>query len=116
MNPAPIREPAGERWSQSWANWFQQVTNCLRWKQTFNVTAIIDFPSIITQQQASDTVTVTGARSGDAVIVTPTNDVTGLIFTGVVTAVDTVTVYAKNFSGIAVDATSQTFRIIVIQN
>jgi len=116
LNPAPIREPAGERWSQSWSNWFQQATNCLRWKQSFNVTAIIDFPSIVAQQQALSAVTVTGARSGDAVMVTPAADVTGLIFTGVVTAADTVTVYAKNFSGIAVDAASQTFRIIVLQN
>ena len=115
-NAPPIRESAGNGWSPSWSNWLMQVFRCLPWKQSFNVTATLDFPSIITQQQAGETVTVKGARAGDAVIVTPTTDVTGLIFTGAVTAADTVTVYAKNFSGGAVDADPQTFRIIVIQD
>jgi hypothetical protein len=114
MNNAPPISEGGL--SGTWINWFQQVFSCLPWKKAFNVKATLDFPSIIAQQQSGLTVTVNGARSGDAVIVTPTTDVTGLIFTGAVTAINTVTVYAKNFSGIAVDATSQTFRIIVIQN
>lgn len=114
MNNAPPISEGG--FSGAFANWLNQVWLCLPWKKGFNVTATLDFPSISAQSQQALTATVTGARSGDSVTVTPTADVSGLIFTGVVTAKDAVTVYAKNFSSGAVNPTSQSFRIIVIQN
>ena len=99
-----------------WSNWFTQVFLCLNWKKSFNITATLDFGLIAAQSQAGLTVTVTGARSGDSVSVTPLADVSGIVFTGVVTAVDTVTVYAKNFSAAGVNPASQLYRILVIQN
>jgi hypothetical protein len=87
----------------------------LVWKAGFNVTATLNFASIAALGQGTQTVTVTGARAGDAVQVT-TPDVAGVIFSGSVTADNTVTVYAKNFSAGAVDPPSQVFRIIVLQN
>ena len=113
----PVSEADKASCTAPWSNWFQQVFLCLAGlKKTFNVTATIDFGNTASGGQSSSTVTVTGARSGDIVIVTPTADVTGMVFTGVVTAIDTVTVYAKNFSTGAVDPGSQVYRILVVQN
>ena len=116
-NRPPLVEPLNTPViSNGWANWFNQVFLCLPWKQGLNITATLDFGATAAQTQSALTVTVTGARQGDAVQVTPTADVSGIVFTGVVTAVNTVTVYAKNFSAGSVNPASQIFRIIVLQN
>jgi hypothetical protein len=115
-NQPPMNESAGGGWTPSWANWFQQVFNALPWKKGFNFRSIIDFPSIAPQSQASTTVSIKGARAGDAVQITPLADTAGIVYSGVVTSADTVTVYAKNYTAAAVDPASTTFRIIVIQN
>lgn len=99
-----------------WSNWFTQVFLGLTWKKGFNQTATLDFGSVAAQTQTGLTVTVTGVRAGDSVHVTPTADISGIIFAGVVTAADTVTVYAKNFSAGAVNPASQTYRVLVLQN
>jgi len=98
-----------------WANWFGQVFAGLPWKKGWNVTATINFGFIVSLDTASSSVSLTGARTGDAVQITTPN-VAGIIFSGCVTADDTVTVYAKNFSSGAVNPPSQVFRIIVLQN
>jgi hypothetical protein len=104
--------------SAGWSNWLTQVFLGLRaWNQAFTTAATIDFGGIPAQNElASAGITVTGARVGDAVQVYPTANVSGVIFTGSVTANNTVLVYAKNFSAGAVNPVSQVFRIIVLQN
>jgi hypothetical protein len=114
MNNAPPISEGGL--SIGWANWFNQVFACLPWKKGFTVSADLDFPSVAAQSQQALTAVVKGARPGDAAMVAPSADVTGVIFAAVVTAADTVTVYAKNFTTGAVNPASQSFRIIVIQN
>lgn len=116
-NRPPLSESLGTPViSSGWSNWFTQVFLGLPWKKGFNVTATLNFGSVASQAQAGLTVTITGVRSGDAVQVTPLADVSGIVFTGVVTAADTVTVYAKNYSAGAVDPASQLYRIAVLQN
>lgn len=115
-NNAPIQEPAGVRWSPSWASWFQQVFDALGWGRSFNYSAPIDFPSIPAQSQSAFVVSVPKVRAGSAVIVTPAIDTPGVYYSGVVTADNQVTVYAKNFSSAAVNPITQSFRIIVLQN
>jgi hypothetical protein len=115
-NNAPIREPAGSIWSPAWAAWFQQIFDCLPWKRSYNYTFPLDFPSAPAQSQSSLQVTAIGARAGSAVLVTPSIDVPGVYFSGVVTANDIVTLYAKNFTGSAIDPSAQPFRIIILQN
>lgn len=112
-NRPPLQEDAG---STGWANWFTQVFQCLPWKKGINVTAAIDFPSIAAQSEQSSAVTVTGARAGDAIQVTPAANTSGVLYAGVVTADNTVMVYAKNFTAGAINPASTTFRIIVLQN
>jgi len=116
-NRPPLSESlAGVVPSAGWSNWFTQVFLGLPWTQGLNITEALDFGATGAQSQSALTVTVTGARSGDAVQVNPTTDVSGIVFTGVVTAKDTVTVYAKNFSSGSINPASQIFRIIVLQN
>ena len=115
-NRPPLSEPLNTPVvSPGWSNWFTQVFLGLAWKQGYNVTAALDFGATAAQTQSALTVTVTGARVGDVVQVAPTTDVSGVIFTGAVTAVNTVTVYAKNFSAGSVNPAAQTFRVIVLQ-
>lgn len=85
------------------------------WKTTYYVTLTHDFGSINAQAQATQTVTVTGARTGDVVIVRPTTAVNGIIVDGAVTADNTVTVRAVNYSALSIDPASQVYNVIVIQ-
>lgn len=116
-NRPPLSESLGTPViSSGWSNWFTQVYLGLMWKRSFNHFATLDFAATAAQAQSALTVTIPGVRSGDAVQVTPTTDVSGIIFTGVVTADDTVTVYAKNFSAGSINPASQVYRIVVLQN
>jgi len=103
-------------WSQPWAAWFTSLwQSVFGWGKTYTVTLTHDFGSIATLSQATQTVTVTGARSGDAVIVRPTTAVNGIIVDGTVTANDVVTVRIVNYSSGSIDPASQIYRIIVFQ-
>jgi hypothetical protein len=104
------------QWSQPWANWLAALWNCIRgWTRTYTVTLEHDFGNIAAQSQGTQTVTVAGAAVGDAVLVRPTTAVNGIILDGTVTAVDTVTVRAVNYSSGGIDPASQVYRVIVFQ-
>ena len=105
------------RFPPAWSNFFTQLVMCLPWKKAMNVTAVLDFPSVAANSQSAGlTVTVTGARQGDAVTVTPYADTAGISYKALVTANNTVTVFAMNFTAAAVNPASTTFRILVIQD
>lgn len=117
MNNAPLQEPAGDAWSTGWTNWFNQAVRALGgWKKTLTRSATIDFGAIGAQGELTSAVTVTGAKVNDAVLVTPSANTTGVFYVGVVTATGTVTVYAKNFTGGAINPASATFHIVIFQN
>ena len=106
------------RWTTTWGNWFNAVQRALAgWSKSITGTKTHDFGSINGGAEGSTTVTVLGARTTDTpdVHVTPSANVAGIIFTGVVTADDTVTLYAKNFTSGAIDPASLTFRVTVLQ-
>ena len=103
-------------WPRSWATWFTEVWQAVfGWKKTYTGTLTHDFGSINAQIQATQTLTLTGARVGDAVLVRPTTAVNGIILDGTVTADNTVTVRAVNYSSGAIDPASQVYRVIVFQ-
>jgi len=103
-------------WGRTWGTFFTEVWGALfAWRHSFTVILTHDFGSIAAQSQATQTVTVNGVRSGDAVIVRPTTAVNGIIVDGTVTADDTVTVRAANYSNAAIDPASQVYRIICLQ-
>lgn len=114
INNPPLRDDP--QFPPSWATWFTQVLSALfGWRKTYTGTKTHDFGSINAQLQATTTVTVTGARVGDAVIVRPTTAVDGIIVDGTVTADNTVTIRAVNYSAGAIDPGSQTYRVIAFQ-
>lgn len=116
-NVAPIQEPAGDKWTPGWAGWFKQVFACLPWKQAFNYKFEIDFSSVsANSESAGFQVEIPGARAGDSVLVTPYSNTVGITYKGVVTADDTVTLYAINYTTGAVNPASMLYRIIVTQN
>lgn len=103
-------------WPLRWITWFTEVwLSVMGWRKTYYATLTHDFGSINAQVQATQTATVTGARSGDIVIVRPTTAVNGIIIDGTVTADNTVTIRAVNYSSGAIDPASQSYKILVFQ-
>lgn len=116
-NRPPLQEPAGERWSEGWSNWFTQIFDCISWKKSWNYKFEVDFSSIpANSESAGFQVTIPGARPGDSVQVTPYSNTTGLTYKGVVATDDTVILYAINFTTGAVNPASMLYRVIVTQN
>lgn len=81
-----------------------------------SATATLDFPSIAAGAVATLTITVTGAVAGDTVSLgAPATLEAGLMFTGIVTAANTVTVRVHNTTAGAIDPASATWRATVIR-
>lgn len=79
-----------------------------------SATATLDFASISANSNASLTMTVTGAKVGDAVFVgLPSAFNADLIAVGFVSATNTVTIRVHNTSSGSVDPASGTFRATV---
>ena len=78
-------------------------------------TATLNFPSISAASQADLTITVTGAATGDEVIMSlPAAPAAGIVFNAFVSAADTVTIRASNITGSPVDPASASYGVIVI--
>jgi hypothetical protein len=114
---APIQsEIKGGVWPKPWGNFFALLRASLAgWTRTMTTTLTHDFGSINAQTQATQTVTLAGASVGDAVIVRPTTAVNGIIVDGTVTAANTVTVRALNYSSGSIDPASQVYTVIIFQ-
>ncbi len=79
--------------------------------------ATLNFPSISTGACAADqTLTVTGANLGDAVAPGWPALPTGVVGVMLVSATNTVTVRLCNFSGLAVDPPSASYRATIVRN
>lgn len=116
-NNAPTRESAGDRWSPAWVAWFQQVFESIRWRKSFNYTFAVDFPNVLANSQSAAIVkTIPDVAIGDAVLVTPEADTAGLLYKGVITAANTVSLYACNFTAAPINPAATTLRVIVLQN
>jgi hypothetical protein len=78
---------------------------------------MLDFSSVpANSESAGKTVTITGVRQGDSVHVTPYSNTVGITYKALVTADDTVTIYALNNTVGAINLASMLYRVIVIQN
>ena len=76
-------------------------------------TASVNFPEIAANATGSATFTVTGAAVGDVVVVNVPALTTGLAYAGAaVTGANTVTLYATNATGTAIDNAAATFRYL----
>lgn len=84
-------------------------------QKMLTATATLDFASIAAGAVGTLTATVTGAATGDFVIVAPPGNLTaGLVFCGFVSAANTVTIRIINGTAGAVDPASATFGIAVL--
>ena len=82
-------------------------------KEIATGTGSVNLASIAAGATGSGTFTVTGAASGDVVVVNPPALTTGLVFAGAaVTGANTVTVYAVNASAASIDEAAATFRYL----
>lgn len=87
-----------------------------RIKKILEASAALDFPNILAAASADLTVTVTGAVVNDTVSLgLPAAPTAGITFNGFVSAADTVTVRAHNYTGGAIDPASQTVRVTVLK-
>jgi hypothetical protein len=78
-------------------------------------TATLDFPSISSNNSEELTMTVTGAATGDIVMLgAPSAIESDLTWCGYVSAADTVTVRLHNSSGGAINPASATWKATVI--
>lgn len=105
------------KWSQTWQNWFNAVSRALVWNLSLSGTVVYDFGSIAAHTEASTTLPVRGVRALNTptVLVTPSANTAGIVYKGIVTADDTVTIYALNTTAAPIDPASATFRVTVLQ-
>lgn len=78
-------------------------------------TATLDFGSVTAGSYVEQSITVTGAAVGDAVVVGYPAVTDGIVYSAYVSATNTVKVVAHNHSASAVDPASGTFRVTVIR-
>jgi len=109
---------AAERaaFTQPWANWLNAVfLSLFGWRKSYTGTLSKTWGLIGAGAEASQTVSILGAQTGDSVHVQPATKTTGIIEVGVVTAVDTVTVYAMNTSAGGITPGAKLYRIVLWQ-
>ena len=83
--------------------------------KVLTATASLNFPSISAAGQQDLTITVTGAATGDEVILSlPAAPTAGLVFNAFVSAANTVTVRASNITASPIDPAAASFGVIVI--
>jgi len=98
-------------------NGFTPGTSAVALTQIMKGTVAVDPASITAQESAETSVTITGAATGDVVIMNPPASLeTGLAFSGArVSAADTVQVRLTNVTGGAVDGTSRTWTYAILR-
>lgn len=104
-------------WPETWKNYFNALARAIIWNKSLAGTKTHDFGSILAHTESSTTVTIEGARTDLApiVTVTPSINTAGIVYKGVVTAIDTVTIYALNTTALAIDPAETVFRVLVLQ-
>lgn len=113
----PVDVDGAAQWPPTWQNYFNALARAIIWNISLAGTKTHDFGGINAHTEASTTVNVIGARTEDApvVLVTPDINTAGIVYKGVVTADDTVTVYALNTTALSIDPAETIFRVVVLQ-
>jgi hypothetical protein len=85
--------------------------------KTLTATAVLNFPSTNAQKSSDLNITVTGAALGDAIIlgIPSTSNDANSNYSAWVSAANTVTVRFNNFSSLAIDPASGTYRVSVLK-
>jgi hypothetical protein len=109
--------PSGSVLVFSWSLALQQWLEISRTAAFLPATAALNFGSVAAQSFADLTITVTGAATGDCVSLgVPTEAVTaGIVYSAWVSATNTVTVRAHNYTAGALDPASGTFKAAILR-
>lgn len=101
--------------SPEWERWFTLIANTLSKIDVFNVA--INPDNISANSTAEQSVTITGVRTGDTVLsVSKPTHTTGLgIVNYRVSAADTVAITFMNNTASDIDASSETYKIVVLR-
>lgn len=95
-----------------WEQWFNRITALM----PFSITVTWNPASVSANTTSEQTVTVSGARTGDAVVVTKPTHTAGLgIVNARASAKDTVEVTFINTTGGAIDPPSEDYRFTIIR-
>lgn len=105
------------QWPSPWANWISALFACIAgWKKSYTGRLSKTWGLIAAASEDTATLTVAGARSGDVVLVQPTAKTAGIVDNiGVVTANNTVTVYAQNTTAAGITPGAKVYRVLVFQ-
>lgn len=110
--------PTGDTWDAKGGAWHKTNTELASTRMRYigSASSALDFPSIAAQSYEDLTITVTGAATGNAVILARqgTWPAQGVIYQSFVSAVDTVTVRAYNITAGAIDPTAATYKVTVL--
>lgn len=102
----------GESVRGLWERWFNRITSLM----PFSVTVTWNPAAVAANSTAEQTVTVNGARTGDAVVVTKPTHTAGVAVAGArVSAKDTVKVTFVNPTASSVDPPSEDYRFTIIR-
>lgn len=114
---APITEVVGDGWTTGWTNYFTNLAQAVGWAKSFSYRFMLDFANVLANSESAGlTVTIPSVQVGDSVQVTPYVNTVGITYKGLVTADDTVTIYALNNTTGPINPISMLYRVIVIQN
>lgn len=116
-NPPIADRGDGQPLARMWADWFTSLWNAVAgWRKTLTGSVTINFGAVAANSQAaSASLTITGAAVTDVVLVQPDTQTSGIKFDGYVSAIDTVTIRAMNFTAGSIDPASTTFRVILFK-
>lgn len=95
----------------AWLNWFGALSAWLQRRRV--ITAAVDWAAIPAGNSAYVQITVTNAALGDFVVASLDPADRDIAVTAQVTAADTVTIWATNHSGGAIDLAAGTTRILL---
>jgi hypothetical protein len=126
-NSASLKFNEGSRQTTPEDGTLQYVSNNIEFAETSTVyilsktlvgSSTLDFPSVASLAAQSLTVTVTGAADGDKVVIGYPNasDDDGIIWKSRVSAANTVTITAVNYTLGSIDPASGTFKVSVIKD
>jgi hypothetical protein len=111
VSPVPARDEAG---NQSWIRWFSRLRDIVNERRVYTVT--INPSSVLANTTSEQTFTATGLRTDDFVCANKPTHTTGLgIVNTRVPANDQIAITFANVTGLAIDAPSETYKLLAVR-
>lgn len=119
----PVTQANGQMSAEftiGWKKWCQEVTDGLNslttgLSSTASGSFTLTFPEVALGANLAISAPLAGASVGDIVVLHPSSSMTGVIFTGIVTLADTVSIVANNYTTDAVTPGTVSFTVILLR-